>query len=205
MVDCERWTLTHSSGWAAELLELGLAPGLAVVEASSDAVAVAEVDVWDDDGKDEADCDGEADCEGDAVGALLGLAAEAEAVEGPADTEAVGGAAGDGDGEGVGEVDGDDVGEGVGEGEVEGVLEGGSTWQLVLVFAAVPRLDVVVTGPRTPARAVPGKLASTPKVREPPASSLSAVTRPCAKRIRIALSTLLVRVTFVLSVRFGDN
>jgi len=47
MVDCERWTLTHSSGWGVVLLELGLALGLAAMEASSDAeaAAVAEVGV----------------------------------------------------------------------------------------------------------------------------------------------------------------
>ncbi len=137
--------------------------------------------------------------------ALLGLAeavegpADTEAVEGPADTEAVGGAAGDGDGEGVGEDVDEGEAEGEAEGEVdgEGELEGGSTWQLVLVLvlAAAAPLDVAVTGFRTSAWAVPGKLASTPKVREPPASRLSAATRPCAKRIRIGLSTLLVRVT----------
>jgi hypothetical protein len=31
MVDCERWTLTHSSGWAVVLLELGPAAGLGPV------------------------------------------------------------------------------------------------------------------------------------------------------------------------------
>jgi hypothetical protein len=123
---------------------------------------------------------------------LLGLAAAGEAVEGPAETEVVGGPAGDRDGEGVGEVDGDDEDEGEGEGEGEGVLAGGITWQLVLMSAVAPALGV--TGLSSPARAVPGKLASTPKVREPPASRLSAATRPCAKRIRIALSALLVRV-----------
>jgi hypothetical protein len=50
-LDCERWTLTHNSGWADVLVELGLALvlGLAARRASSEAEAVTEAEVWDDD------------------------------------------------------------------------------------------------------------------------------------------------------------
>ena len=86
MLDCERWTLTHSSGWADVLVELGLelafglalAPALwlwlAAKRAASDAEAVAEA-VWDDDAEadgepddPEGDPDGELDPEGDPDG-----------------------------------------------------------------------------------------------------------------------------------------
>jgi hypothetical protein len=184
MVDCERWTVTHSSDDAAALLELGLAVGLAPMEATSEGEAAGE----DEPG-------GESDAVVAWLGELLGLAADTEVAGAAVGEEEVGAGVGEGDGEGVGEVDGDDVGDGVGEAEGEGVLEDGSTWQLVLLFAEVPALDAAVPGRSACACAVPGRLASTPKVRQPPVSRLSAATRPCAKRIRIALSTLLVRVT----------
>ena len=100
MPDCERWTLTHSSGWADVLVELGLALvpalalwlGLAARRASSDAEATGEAEVWDDDGEtdgepddSEGDPDGEPDLEaepaveGDAE-ALVGFAVTAEEV-----------------------------------------------------------------------------------------------------------------------------
>ena len=88
MLACERWTLTHSSGWAAVLvglalllglelglglelalllglglelallLGLGLGLGLEAMNASSEAETVAEGEVWDDDGEDDG-ADGE--------------------------------------------------------------------------------------------------------------------------------------------------
>jgi hypothetical protein len=66
MLACERWTLTHSSGWAAVLvglallleLELGLGLGLEAMNASSEAETGAEGEVWDDDGEDDG-ADGE--------------------------------------------------------------------------------------------------------------------------------------------------
>lgn len=46
------------------------------------------------------------------------------------------------------------------------------------------------------ARAVPGNPARTPTVREPPASTLSTVTRICARRMKkTALSSLLIEVS----------
>jgi hypothetical protein len=46
-----------------------------------------------------------------------------------------------------------------------------------------------------PARAAPGQPASTPRVRNPPASKLSTAARTYARRMNIALSTLLFEVT----------
>ena len=86
---------------------------------------------------------------------------------------------------GLGEV-------GVGLGEVgvglgEDVLEAGSTWQVVSVFALalgeVPGLVAAAPGLSTPACAVP---ASAPRERRHPPTTLSAVTRTCARRMRIA-------------------
>ncbi len=166
-VDCERWTLTHSSG----------DPTYGPCKSEGDAA-----------------CGDEPDGEGDAVvawlEALVGLVADAEGAGEVAEAEALGAVLGEGDDEDVGEVDGDGVGEGVGG----GAGEDGSTWQLVLVSAAARALDVAATSLSVPASAVLGKLACTPKVRKPPASRLSPATRTCAKRIRIALSALLVRV-----------
>ena len=46
------------------------------------------------------------------------------------------------------------------------------------------------------ARAVPGSPASTPTVREPPASTLSTAARRCARRMKkTALSSLLIEVS----------
>ncbi len=98
MPDCERWTLTHSSGWADVLVEPGLALvpalalwlGLAARRASSDAEATGEAEVWDDDAETdgeaddvpEGDPDGELDLEAEPVGegdaeALVGCAVAA--------------------------------------------------------------------------------------------------------------------------------
>jgi len=219
MLDCERWTLTHSSGWADVLVELGLAlafglalglalwPGLAAKWAASEAEAVAEAEVWDDDGEadgepadpvgdPEGDVDGEFDLEaepdgeGDA-GLLLGLSlgvvvagGELEAPEAETDGVGVGVGVGVFDGFGVG------FGVGVGVGVGDGVLEAGSTWQTVSVFA----LAEAAASRSELACAVPGRPASTPRVRKPPPSTLSAVTRTCARRIRIALSPLRIGV-----------
>jgi hypothetical protein len=107
---------------------------------------------------------------------------------------------GDGDGDVVGlEVDGDGV----------GVLAVGSTSHLVSMLAlavlftlAVVRAlaDVLALGEAAlaltvPARAAPGQPASTPRVRNPPASRLSTAARTCARRMNIALSTLLIEAT----------
>ena len=107
---------------------------------------------------------------------------------------------GDGDGDVVGlEVDGCGV----------GVLAVGSTSHLVAVLAlavlfvlavVLVRADVLALGEAAlaftvPARAAPGQPASTPRVRNPPASRLSTAARTCARRMNIALSTLLIEAT----------
>src|SRR6185437_3559242 len=136
------------------------------------------------------------DGEGDAV--LLDVLPDAGAVgEAEADVDEP---EGDGDGDVVGlEVDGDGV----------GVLAVGSTSHLVSMLAlavlftlAVVRAlaDVLALGEAAlaltvPARAAPGQPASTPRVRNPPASRLSTAARTCARRINLALSTLLIEAT----------
>ena len=107
----------------------------------------------------------------------------------------------EGDGVGVGDFDGFGVGLGVGVGVGVGVavLEAGSTWHLVsvslLTLVEVPELDGAAVSISVPARAVPGKLASTPRIRKLPASTLNTADRTCTRRMRIALPTLLIRVT----------
>jgi hypothetical protein len=106
-----------------------------------------------------------------------------------------------------------------------GVLVAGSTSHLVAVFApaellaptellaraevlavtraevlAVTLAEVLALGEAAPAftvpaRAAPGQPASTPRVRNPPASRLSTAARTYARRMNIALSTLLIEVT----------
>jgi hypothetical protein len=224
MLACERWTLTQSSGWPAGLagLELALLPGLAAMNASREAETVAAVELCDDDADAEPVWDGEpvADVEADAddgepepglglgvalvgggdPGVLLDVLPDAGAVgEAEADVDEPEGD-GDGDGDVVGlEVDGCGV----------GVLAVGSASHLVSVFAlaevlvlaaVLARTDVLVLGEAAlaftvPARAAPGQPASTPRVRNPPASRLSTAARTCARRMNIALSTLLIEVT----------
>ncbi len=236
MLDCERWTLTHSSVWAEVLVELGLELafglalalwlGLAARRAASDAEAVGEA-VLDDDAEadgepddPEGDPDGDLDPEGDPAGepdleaepvgagdagARLGLeVAAGELGELGAEEDGVGVAVLDGFGVGV-------LG-GVGVGVGVGVLEAGSTWQLVSVFALalveVPALGEAAVSGSGSACAGPGRPASTPRVRKPPPSTLSATTRPCSRRLRIAMSPLLVRVTFCSSLirrQLGDG
>ncbi len=117
--------------------------------------------------------------------------------------------------EAEGDGDGDFVGGTVGVGV--GVLVTGSTSHLVFVFAAAEVLaladaltlaevlaltlaEVLALGETAsaftvPARAAPGQPASTPRVRNPPASRLSTAARTYARRMNIALSTLLIEVT----------
>jgi hypothetical protein len=122
-------------------------------------------------------------------------------------------------GEGVGEAeadvdepDGDGDGDGVGlelDGCGVGVLAVGSASHLVSVFASadvlvlavvLARADVLALGEAAlgltvPARAAPAQPASTPRVRNPPASRLSTAARTYARRMNIALSTLLIEAT----------
>jgi hypothetical protein len=254
-LDCERWTLTHSSGWAAVLVGLGLVLGLVLVLvlglAAMRAASEAEAVVWGDDGEaddelddPEADPDGEPDPDGDPeaepdgepdpdgdpeaepdgepdpeaeaepdsegdagvrLGSLLGLVVAVEEPEPEGD--------GVGVGVGVGEFVGVGLGVGVGVGLGEDVLEAGRTWHFVSVFALafalglveVPGLGEAAAGRSALACAGP---ASTPRVRKPPPTTLSAATRTCARRIRIALSPLLIRVTVCSSWvrrRLGDG
>jgi len=108
---------------------------------------------------------------------------------------------------GVGAFDGFGVAFGVGVGLGEDVLEAGSTWQLVSVFALalveVPRFDAAAASLSVPACAVPGRPASTPRVRKPPPTTLSAA-RTYARRMRIALSPLLIRLLSALYGFGGD-
>ena len=141
---------------------------------------------------------------GDDPGVLLDVLPDAGAVgEAEADVDEP---EGDGDGDVVGlEVDGCGV----------GVLAVGSTSHLVSVsalavllvlavlfvlavvraLAAVLALGEAALALTVPARAAPGQPASTPRVRNPPASRLSTAARTCARRMNIALSTLLIEVT----------
>ena len=212
-----------SAGLAGLELALlpGLLPGFAAMTASREAEAVAAAELCDDDADAEpvwdgepagdvdaepvpdgelvADVDAGADAEpglglgvalvgGGDPGVLPGVLPDAGAVgEAEADVDEP---EGDGDGDGVGlEVDGCGV----------GVLAVGSTSHLVAV-PALALADVLALGEAAlaftvPARAAPGQPASTPRVRKPPASRLSTAARTCARRMNIALSTLLIEVT----------
>ena len=256
MLACERWTLTHSSGWAAVLVgpALALLPGaeLEVMNASRVAETVADGEVRDDDedddGEDEPVWDGgpagepdeladelaepvaELDAEPDGElepepetepdgdgddGALLGLLVgfvpvDAGAVGEPEPEELE-----DGDGDGDGDSDGD--GESDGDGDFDGVGVGvdvaavGRASHLVSVFAAAlaEMLRLAETAPAfiVPACATPGQPASTPRVRDPPATRLSTAARTCARRMKTALSPLSRLLGALCGVRrrLGDG
>ena len=169
-----------------------------------DAEPVGELDAdaaADDDDDDDVDGDGDdgepeaalalaLDGEGDGEpGALLEVLPDAGAVgEAEVDEEE-----GDGDGDGV------FVGWTVGVGVGVAVLAAGSTSHLVAV-AALALVEVLGLGEAAPAftvpaRAAPGQPASTPRVSDPPAIRLSTAARTYARRMNIALSTLLIEVT----------
>jgi hypothetical protein len=169
-----------------------------------DGQPVGDVDVADDD-----DDDGEPEPAlgldgGGEFGVLLGVLPPAGAV-GEAEVD-------DDDGVGVGVFVGWVVGVGVGV----GVLVAGRTSHVVAVFTlglaealalvlavvvalveAVVEAEALVLAAAftVPARAAPGQPASTPRVRNPPASKLSTAARTYARRMNIALSTLLFEVT----------
>jgi hypothetical protein len=162
-----------------------------------DAEPVGELDADAADGDDDVDGDGDdgepeaalaltLDGEGDGEpGALLEVLPDAGAVgEAEVDEE---------------EGDGVFVGWTLGVGVGVAVLAAGSTSHLVAV-AALALVEVLGLGEAAPAftvpaRAAPGQPASTPRVRKPPASRLSTAARTCARRMNIALSTLLIEVT----------
>jgi hypothetical protein len=184
-----------------------------------DGEPVGDVDAADDDG--DGDGDGEPEPGlglgldgGGEFGVLLGVLLPAGAVgEAEVDDE-------DGDGVGVGVFVGW-VGVGVGVGV--GVLVAGRTSHVVAVFTlglaetlalvlavvvALVEAEALVLSEAAaaftvPARAAPGQPASTPRVRNPPASKLSTAARTFARRMNIALSTLLIEVT-VCSLRDSE-
>jgi hypothetical protein len=219
MLVCERWTLTQSSGWSAGLagLELALLPGLAAMTASREAEAVAAAELCDDDADAEPVWDGEPVGDVDAEPVPDGeLVADVDADAGPGLGVALVGGGDPGvlldvlpDAGAVGEAEADvDEPEGDGDGDVVGlevdgcgvgVLAVGSTSHLVavpaLALADVPALGEAALAFTVPARAAPGQPPSTPRVRKPPASRLSTAARTCARRMNIALSTLLIEVT----------
>ena len=245
MLACERWTLTHSSGWAAGLaLALLPALGLEAMNASRVAETVAEGEVRDDDGEDEPvwdgepvgeldepagvldeDADGEPepdpetepDGDGDVLlGLLVGLvpddAGDDAGAVGVPEPEELDEGEGDGDGEsdGDGEPDGDGDFDGVGVGV--DVAAAGSTSHLVSVLASAlaELLKLADTAPAfiVSARAAADQPASMPRVRDPPATRLSTAARTCARRMKTALSPLLIEVTAALCgvrKRLGDG
>jgi hypothetical protein len=176
----------------------------------------------DDDGDDDDGDDDDGDDEPDPALALDGDGESGVLLEVLSDAGAVGEAEVD-DEEGDGGGDGDFVGETVGVGVGVDVLAAGSTAHLVSVFAlvladvlalaladvlalmladvlALMLADVLALGEAAPAvtvpaRAAPGQPASTPRVMDPPASRPSTAARTCARRMKIALSTLLIEVT----------
>ncbi len=201
-------------------LALGLLLGLVAMNASRVAETVAAGELCDDDGDaepvwdgepvgdvDAADDDDDDDDDGEPEpalglglgldgggesGVLLGVLPPADAVgEAEVDDE-------DGDGVGVGVFVGW-VGVGVGV----GVLVAGRTSHVVAVFTLGLAERGVPVAFTVPARAAPGQPASTPRVRNPPASKLSTAARTYARRMNIALSTLLIEVT-VCSLRDSE-
>jgi hypothetical protein len=110
MPDCERWTVTHSPGWATVVFGVGLGPE--PVD-DADGEAVAEAGAWDGDG----------DAAVEPSVPSPGLVAVAEAV-------------GELEGNGEGDVDGEGH-DGVGEGDGKGVAGAGSSWQVVAVSGEV--------------------------------------------------------------------
>jgi hypothetical protein len=120
---------------------------------------------------------------------------------------------GDGDGDGVGDFDGVGVPDGLGagvfvaEGVGEGVAEAGIAWHVGLAEVPAARVSVTSLGAAAfsaTARAVPDKLARMPAITKAATSKPSAVTRTGAKRMRIALSPLLIRSSGALHGFVGE-
>lgn len=173
-----------------------------------DGEPVGEVDAADDDDDDDGEPEPALGLEGGGeFGVLLGVLPAAGAV-GEAEVD-------DEDGVGVGVGVGVFVGWVVGVGVGVGVLVAGRTSHVVAVFTlglaealalvlavvvALTEAEALVPGEvaaafAVPARAAPGQPAITPRVRNPPASKLSTAARTYARRMNIALSTLLIEVT----------
>lgn len=143
----------------------------------------------------------DAACDGEAaellVALLVGLCVAGGVVEEFAGEAEV--PDGDGDGDGVADFEGLGVGVCVTEGVGDGVAEEGIAWH----FGVAEALLVSVTDPGAPAfstlaRAVTGKPASMLAISKAAASKPGTVTRTGATRIRIALSTLLIRLSDAL-------
>jgi hypothetical protein len=210
------------AGLALLALLPGLLPGLAAMNASREAETVAAAELCDDDadaepvwdGEPVGDVDAEPVPDGEPVadaddgepepGLGVGVTLDGGGDSGVLlDVLPVAGAVGEAEAD-VDEPDGDGDGVGVGlevDGCGVGVLAVGSTSHLVSVLALAVVLValVLVLGEAAlaftvPARAAPGQPASTPRVRNPPASRLSTAARTCARRMNIALSTLLIEV-----------
>ena len=181
-----------------------------------DGEPVGEVDAADADDDDDGEPEPALGLDGGGeFGVLLGVLPVAGAVgEAEVDDE-------DGVGVGVGVFVGWVVGVGVGVGvlvagrtsHVMAVFTLGLAEALALVLAVVVALteaeaEALVPGEvaaalAVPARAAPGQPAITPRVRNPPASKLSTAARTYARRMNIALSTLLIEVT-VCSLRDSE-
>ncbi len=163
---------------------------------------VGELDVGADAaGELEPEAEPEPEPDGDGgTGVLLGLLVGSVLEDAGDDAGAVGEAEPEeleeGDGDGDGDVD-DGLGVGVGVGV--DVAAAGSTSHLVSVLASalveVLGLAETASAVIVPACAAPGQPASTPKVRDTPATMLSTAARACARRMKTALSPLLVEVT----------
>jgi pyruvate/2-oxoglutarate dehydrogenase complex dihydrolipoamide acyltransferase (E2) component len=194
------------------------------MNASREAETVAVAELCDDDADAEPACDGEPVGDVDAEPVPDGepvadVDADADADDGEPEPGLGPGLALDGEGDtgvlldvlpdagAVGEAEADvDEPEGDGDGDVVGleldgcgvgVLVVGSTSHVVsvLALADVLALGEAALGLTVPARAAPAQPASTPRVRNPPASRLSTAARTCARRMNIALSTLLIEAT----------
>jgi hypothetical protein len=181
-----------------------------VAELVWDGEPVAELDAGAA-ADDEPEPDGDGDT-GASLGVLVGFVpedAEDAGALGEAEPDELEDPDGDGDGDGDFDVD---VGVGVGEGEGEAAA--GSTMHLVSVFASalaeVPRLAApfIVSAFIVPACAAPGQPASTPRVRDPPATRLSAAARTCVRRMKTAClrcSSRLLRALYGVRRRLGDG
>jgi hypothetical protein len=221
----------------ALLLGLGLELGLAAMNALRVAETVADGEVWDGDGEDETVWDGEPvgeldadadvdadvdvagelepepDGDGDAgvlLGVLVGFVPDDPGAVGEEEPDELDEAEGDGDGESDGDGDGDGDFDGVGVGVA--VAAAGSASHVVSVFALALAEGLVlaeaVPACSVPACAAPGHPASTPRVRKPPATTLSTAARTCARRMKTALSPLLIELLCALHGvrrRLGDG
>ena len=193
-----RWTLTQRSVCA---VVLGLGLGLALlVETSASRAAedetvaegettVAEGETTVAEGETEACADGDGEYGGSGV-CSNEPDGEGEGVAPPPGLLSVAEGLGDGVGDGVGVGDGDGDGEGDGEGDGDGEAVAGSGWHCWSVLLAV------AAGLGEEAASAPScRLVNTPRVRNPPVSKLTVAALTYPKRMRIALSALLVRVT----------